>query len=183
MAPKELILQAGCFHPSQRFFEDWDLWWRVGLTGAIYVPVHVVGFYYRQHAMSQLTMVPNADRAYGHAWLMERMCRAFLDREDLLQAHGDRLFWSAWGALGACRAFGVPWHRLHLLNSMVEELVTRKPAGLDRSILARAVRWLGVRRAETLRGLLNRHGSAPSYSPPWQKSEAPGQAIDRIVSL
>ena len=167
MAPKELILQAGCFHASQRYFEDWDLWWRVGLTGAIYVPVHVVGFYYRQHAMSQLTTVPNADRAYGHAWLMERMCRAFLDRDELLQAYGDRLFWSAWAALRACRAFRVPWHRLRLLSGMLEEVVRRKPAGLEGSSLARAVFWLGVRRAETIHGLWNGHGDAPSYSPPW----------------
>jgi glycosyltransferase involved in cell wall biosynthesis len=173
MIPRTVVLQAGGFHPPQRYFEDWDLNWRVGLTGATYVPVPVVGFYYRQHEKSQLASVGNADRAYGHAWLMERMCRAFLDRNDLLQAYGDTLFWSAWTALRACRAFEVPWDRLQSLGHMLEEIARRGPAGLERSTFARAVRWLGVRRAETLRGLWNRNGAAPSYRPLWTIERPP----------
>jgi len=172
MSPKALILQAGCFHPSQRYFEDWDLNWRVGLAGATLVPVPLVGFYYRQHQKSQLAMVGNADRAFGHAWLMERMCRAFLDREDLLQPYGDTLFWSSWASLRACRSFDVPWHRLRLLSNMLEEVVRRRPAGLERSHFARAVRWLGVHRAESIRGLWNGYGSAPSYRPAWLTTDA-----------
>ena len=46
MVSKEVILQAGCFHAPMRYFEDWDLWWRVALTGTTYVPVPMVGFLY-----------------------------------------------------------------------------------------------------------------------------------------
>jgi glycosyltransferase involved in cell wall biosynthesis len=165
MTPKELILQAGCFNASQRYFEDWDLNWRIGLTGANYVPVPVVGFYYRWHEKSQIATAGNANRAYGHAWLMERMCRAFLDRDDLLQQYGDTLFWSSWASLRACRSFDIPWHRLRLLGNLLEEIARRAPAGLERSTFARAARWLGVRRAETLHRLWNGKGDAPSYLP------------------
>ena len=165
MIPKELILQAGCFHASQRYFEDWDLNWRVGLTGATYVPVPILGFYYRWHEKSQIATAGNANRAYGHAWLMERMCRAFLDRDDLLQRYGDTLFWSSWSSLRACRSFDVPWSRLRLLGNMLEEIARRGPASLERSTLARAVRWLGIRRAEAIHALWNGKAAAPSYLP------------------
>jgi hypothetical protein len=167
MRSKESILQAGCFHAPQRYFEDWDLNWRVALGGATLVRIQAVGFYYRQHRQSQMVTAKDADRAYGHAWLMERMCRAFLDRDDLLNAYGDRLFWAAWSSLHACRGFGIPWPRLRLLSNVLEEVVRRRPASLGRSSFARAVRWVGVRPAETIRGLWNVDSGPPSYRPTW----------------
>jgi glycosyltransferase involved in cell wall biosynthesis len=179
MMPKELILQAGCFHGPQRYFEDWDLNWRVGLTGATYVPVQAVGVYYRQHERSQLASTRDADRAYGHAWLMERMCRAFLDRDDLLDAHGDVLFWSACSALHACRAFGVRWSRLRLLGCMIEEIARRRPRGLQHSKYARVVAAVGLRVAETLSAGRDGRRDQPHYRPP---AAAPAQSPRPIVA-
>jgi glycosyltransferase involved in cell wall biosynthesis len=169
MTPKELILQAGCYNTAQKYFEDWDLWWRVGLTGAAYIPVPMVGFYYRQHVASQLATAGDAERAYGHAWRMERMCRALLDREDLLQPHGEQLFWACCAAMRACRAFGVPWNRLSFLNFMIEQVAARRPAGMDQSKYALLVRKLGVRRAEETFGLFNPKAEAPMYRPAWRQ--------------
>jgi len=179
LTPKSLILQAGCYHSEQTYFEDWDLWWRVGLTGAVYVPVQMVGFYYRQHATSQLATAHDADRAYGHGWLMERMCRAFLDRPDLLQAHGERLFWAACAALRACRAHAVPWDRLRLLGHMIEEVAHRRPPGLQGSMFARAVRLVGVRRAMSATALLNGPDAAPVYRPAWMRRDEDGPSAGR----
>ena len=179
MVPRDLVLQAGCFLAGQKYFEDWDLWWRVGLTGAVYVPVQMVGFYYRQHATSQLATAHDADRAYGHGWLMERMCRAFLDRPDLLQAHGERLFWAACAALRACRAHAVPWDRLRLLGHMIEEVAHRRPPGLQGSMFARAVRLVGVRRAMSATALLNGPDAAPVYRPAWMRRDEDGPSAGR----
>ena len=167
MYPKERIIQAGCFHAPQRYFEDWDLNFRVALTGAQLIPVEVVGFYYRQHEKSQLASLAPAERAYGHAWVMERMCRAFLDRPDLLEAHGDRLFWSALAAVRACRSHDVPWERLSLLTHVLREVVERRPACLEASRLAVLVRKVGVRRAELLGRFKNGDTEAPNYRAPW----------------
>jgi glycosyltransferase involved in cell wall biosynthesis len=167
MRSKEITLQAGCFHPRQRYFEDWDLNWRCAVAGATFVPVPIVGFYYRQHERSQMIMAKSGDRAYGHAWLMERMCREFLDHDDLLNAYADALFWSSWSALNACRGFGVSWDRLQLLCNVLEEVVRREPAGLRRSAFVRTIRWIGVRRAHALRGLRNADSSPPFYRPSW----------------
>lgn len=167
MVPKAIVLQAGCFYSAQQYFEDWDLWWRVGMTDATLVPVHEVGFFYRQHLKSQLSTVPRPDRAYGHAWLMERMARAMLERDDLLQPHGALLFWSAWGAVQNCRALGVPWERLRLLTNVIEEIVRRKPESLHDSSMASAVEWVGVRKATALARLRGNTTAAPSYRPNW----------------
>jgi glycosyltransferase involved in cell wall biosynthesis len=167
MTPRHVLIQAGCYHTSQQYFEDWDLWWRVALTGAPYVPVPMVGFYYRQHIRSQLATLAAAERAYGHAWLMERMCREFLDRGDLLAEHGETLFWAAMSAVRASRSHGVAWERLELLTNVIEALVRRHPAALARSRSARMVRRAGVRRAETLRVLFTGKDQAPSYRAPW----------------
>jgi glycosyltransferase involved in cell wall biosynthesis len=173
MTPRELILQAGCYNSTQQYFEDWDLWWRVGLAGATYVPIDFVGFYYRQHVRSQLATAGNADRAYGHAWLMERMCRAIIERHDLLSAYGGTLFWAACAALRACLAFGVSWDRLYFLSTMLDEIARRRPAGLDNSSFARAVRLLGFRRAQTLERLWSRRVDAPSYRASWLTTPSP----------
>lgn len=171
MAPRDIVIQAGCYHGPQRYFEDWDLWWRVGLTGAAYVPVDFVGFYYRQHVRSQLATAKNADRAYGHAVVMERMCRALLDRPDLLRPYGSDLFWASCAALRACRAFAVEWSQLRLLTNLVEEITRRKPIGLEHSTFARAVRMFGFRRAEMVGRIWRGAEVAPKYRAKWLAAE------------
>jgi glycosyltransferase involved in cell wall biosynthesis len=181
MVPKESILQAGCFYAPQQYFEDWDLWWRVGLTGATLVRVPMVGFYYRQHANSQLATLASAERAYGHAWVMERMCRAMLDRPDLLNRHGAPLFWSALTALRASRACGVPWSRLIHLSHMITAVADRQPPDLNVSAFARLVRTVGTERAETLRAMFSKAQAAPVYRAPWLQNGRPLQATDPVA--
>jgi glycosyltransferase involved in cell wall biosynthesis len=173
MMARETIIHAGCFYAPQKYFEDWDLNWRVGLTGATLVPVKELGFYYRQHPKSQLASLGDAERAHGHAWVIERMGRALLDRDDLLAAHGDTLFWSACVAARSCRAFGVPWARLRFLANVIEEVARRRPARLKRSAFVRAVDRLGFRRAEALNRLRNGPPDAPVYRPAWLSPQPP----------
>jgi glycosyltransferase involved in cell wall biosynthesis len=173
MFPMELVMKAGCFYGPQRHFEDWDLNWRVGVAGGVLVPVHELGFYYRQHVKSQLATLAAADRAFGHAVLMERMCRAFFDHPALLKQYGDTLFWSAYSALRACRGWGVGWDRLRLLACMIEEVALRRPPGLDPSRFAGAVRAVGLRRAESIVSLWKGQGERHAYRPSWLPPATP----------
>jgi hypothetical protein len=144
------------------------------------VPIPTLGFYYRQHGKSQLASLSDSERAYGHAWVMERMCRAFLERTDLLDAHGNTLFWSALSALRACRAFDVPWRRLSLLSHMITEVAWRQPPGLRRSRFATMVRRMGTQRAEVLSRLWTRSSQPPVYRTQWPSDE--GETSRRVAA-
>jgi hypothetical protein len=135
-----------------RWFEDWDLWWRVGLQARELVPVDYAGALYRQHAQSQLATTKMIDRTRGHAVLMSRLTAALLERDDLLQAHGETLFWSAWAALTRARDAGVGWQELRPLADGLRAVSRRGPATVRSGRMARAIRWLGVRRAVALQG-------------------------------
>lgn len=163
LTPLSLIKRAGCFLPSERYFEDWDLWWRVGLLDPPILPVAVVGFYYRQHPSSQLATVGNAERALGHARLMHRMSTALLDRDDLLMSYGDQLFWSSVTAYRACRGFGVRQADVRFLSAVIERIARFRPASLSRSQFARAVRQAGLPVAEWIFRRRERSDFAPSY--------------------
>lgn len=141
----DTVRQAGGFCDTLRWFEDWDLWWRVGLHASALVPVAYQGARYRRHQHSQLATTSLADRTRGHAVLMTRMVEAFLERPPLLAAHGERLFWSAWTAVQRAREQGVPWAELAPLARVVREIPRRGPASLRASKMARAVGWLGPR--------------------------------------
>jgi hypothetical protein len=133
-----------------RWFEDWDLWWRVGLRAAGLVMVPYVGAKYRQHPQSQLATTKADDRARGHAVLMTRMAEALLARPDLLAAHGDRLFWSGWTAVRRAKAAGVPWREVAPLAAALRTIAARGPSPMTSSRTARTCRWLGVRAAMAL---------------------------------
>jgi len=173
MTPRRLILEAGGFEPSMRYCEDWDLWWRVGLTGATLVPIEYVGFYYRRHSASQMFTTRNADRALGHAVLMDRMCRRLLQEKDMIRAYGDTLFWCSWGALVYCRSYGVPWDAISSLAHAVQQVARRRPPGLARSRFAALTRLVGVRWAERVRRI---RGGAPPVVDYRQGGEAAPQA-------
>ena len=152
LAPVEVVRAAGGFAEDMRWFEDWDLWWRVGLHARGLVMVPYVGARYRQHAQSQLSTTRPDDRARGHAMLMARMSAALLERPSLLAAHGEQLFWSAWTAVVRAREAGVGWQELTPLTSQLQKIARRGPASVRASRSALLFRWLGVRGGFALQG-------------------------------
>jgi glycosyltransferase involved in cell wall biosynthesis len=151
LAPLEVVRAAGGFCDTLRWFEDWDLWWRVGLHASALVPVPYVGARYRRHQQSQLATTSLADRTRGHAALMAGMVSAFLERPAFLTKHGDRLFWSAWTAIKRAREQGVAWSELSALSDGVRRLARDGPPTVRGSFTARAVGLFGVRIATHLR--------------------------------
>ncbi len=152
LAPIEAVRKAGGFAEDLRWFEDWDLWWRVGLDEPPIVCVPFLGARYRQHPQSQLATTRPDDRARGHVALMTRMIDAFQDRPGLLAKSGDRLFWNAWTALGRARAAGVGWNELETISRGISAIAAKKPGGPVGGWTARLVRLLGPRLALSLRG-------------------------------
>jgi glycosyltransferase involved in cell wall biosynthesis len=151
LSPIDVIRRAGGFCEGLHWFEDWDLWWRVGLEDPELIPVEYVGARYRQHAHSQLSTTSAANRARGHAVLMERMTEAFLQRPDLLARYGDVVFWSAWTALKRAKEARVPWTELGALQRWLQQLAEEGPAPVKRSSTALAIRWFGTRLAAAIR--------------------------------
>jgi len=150
LAPTALVLSVGGFFADLRWFEDWDLWWRVGLEAPALVRVPHVGAFYRRHPGSQLATTKLADQARGHVRLMGRMAAALLERPEMLERHGDQLFWSCVTALQRARARNVPWGELRALSTALRDIASRGPATITSSRLARTMRWVGVRAAATL---------------------------------
>src|SRR5207249_2703868 len=89
-----------------------------------------------------------------HARVLERLCGALLDRDDLLRDHGRALFWCAWTALHRARVKGVDWSELQALGERIEALAHRGPDSVTRLRFAALIRLLGLRRAEGLRSLM-----------------------------
>lgn len=154
LSPVDVIRRAGGFHSELRWYEDWDLWWRVGLLGPALVPVPHVGALYRRHQGSQLATVRLVDQMRGHASLMGRMARAIVARPEMLAQHGQVLLWSGFTALKRARSKGIPWHELEPLASSLREVARKGPEATRRSLLARSMRLLGVRAATSLHVLL-----------------------------
>jgi glycosyl transferase family 2 len=145
LVPIDVVRRAGGFCETLRWFEDWDLWWRVGLDEPPLLSVPYVGARYRQHAQSQLSTVSPANRARGHVAVMERLSSAFVRRPDLLSAHGDRLFWSVWTALKRAQAAAVPWNELVPLATNLDTIATTGPDSVRHSWTARIMRLVGPR--------------------------------------
>jgi len=150
LAPTALVRGVGGFFADLRWFEDWDLWWRVGLEATVLVRVPHVGALYRRHPGSQLATTTPADQARGHAVLMARMAQAFLARPETLAAHGDKLFWSAFTALTRARAHDVSWTELEPLEQSLRQVSRGGSSSVSKSRLARMIRLLGVRPAARL---------------------------------
>ncbi len=160
LTPRSVVEQAGGFEESMRYFEDWDFWWRVALTGAKLVPVNHLGALYRHHPQSQLATVSSADRALGHAVVMERMCQAFLEKDVLLQEHGAMLFWSSWAALRRARESGVAWRDLAGLVRMLNRVARKGPPPVRCTKIARLMRIVGARWAVGLQEMVDGRGDS-----------------------
>lgn len=145
LAPVALVREAGGFCESMRWFEDWDLWWRVGLKAPALVPIPYVGALYRQHAQSQLATTSLTNRTRGHAALMTRMVSALVGEPRVLDQYGERLFWCGWTALSRARQHGVPWGELRPLAAGLRTLAARGPASVRQMRTAQAIRWFGAR--------------------------------------
>jgi glycosyltransferase involved in cell wall biosynthesis len=152
LAPRDLVLRAGGFSEGLHWFEDWDLWWRVGLEEPELVPVNYVGGQYRQHANSQLSTVSAANRARGHVAVMARVAEALVERPTMLQMHGNTLFWSVWSAIRHARSAGIAWRELQSISAVLNQLARRGPASVSSLGTARLFRLLGVRLGFTLQG-------------------------------
>jgi hypothetical protein len=153
LAPLAVVKRAGGFCADMRWFEDWDLWWRVGLEMPALVPVAHLGAFYRRHPDSQLATTKLADRARGHAVLMARMTHAFLERPEMLAAHGEPLFWSGFTAVRLARVQKVAWPELAPLEQSLFQLSRGGPPEVTGTRLARTIRVLGVRTATRLYAL------------------------------
>jgi hypothetical protein len=73
------------------------------------------------------------------------MARAIRERPDVLERHGERLYWSVWSALTHARAKGVPRSELSGLASELRELSRSGPAAVRALRSARIFRLVGVR--------------------------------------
>lgn len=147
LAPRSIVQVADGFCETMRWFEDWDLWWRVGLHAAALIPVDYAGAKYRQHATSQLATTKPRDRALGHATLMARMADALLKRRDVLEQHGEQLYWSVWSALRHARSKGVSWQELSELSATLTILARQGPESVRKLRSSLIIRLLGVRTA------------------------------------
>jgi glycosyltransferase involved in cell wall biosynthesis len=153
LTPRAVVRATGGFATDMRYSEDWDFWCRVALTGAPLVAVPYAGALYRRHAASQVATGSVANKAVGHAGVMERLCQGLIQNKALLRQYGDDLFWNGWTALHRCRSLGVPWQDLAGLAHELDRLVKCGPELLRRRGFARLIRLLGVRWAETVRNL------------------------------
>jgi glycosyltransferase involved in cell wall biosynthesis len=162
LVPRELAVQVGGFDADLRWFEDWEFWTRIALTGAPLVTVPHLGAFYRQHSNSQLATTKDRDRARGHTHVMERLCRAMLGRDDLIRDYGDVLFWCTWTSLHRARVRGVPWGELEGLASHLEQLAHCGPDRVKDTRFARLIRLLGTYWAERVRSITIRDGAIQS---------------------
>jgi glycosyltransferase involved in cell wall biosynthesis len=145
LAPRDTVARAGGFCETLHWFEDWDLWWRVGLDEPPLISVPYVGALYRQHAQSQLSTTSAANRARGHLALLERLSSAFLQRREMLSKYGDQVFWCGWTALKRAQDAAVPWKELAPLATNLREIAATGPDPVRRSRTARLVRLVGAR--------------------------------------
>lgn len=153
LAPLDIVRKAGGFFEPLQWFEDWDLWWRVGLHASALVPVDYVGALYRQHAKSQFATISMPNRTRGHAIITARMATTLLGRPELLAQCGEQLLWAVWTALVRARAQDVSWAELEPLTASLRALARSGPPSVTRTRLARTTRLMGVRAAMSLQNL------------------------------
>ena len=153
LVPTKLVQDAAGFAETLHWFEDWDLWWRIGVRASALIPVDYPGALYRQHRHSQLATTKKQDRARGHADVIVRLADAIMARPDLLERHGERLFWSLWSALNHTREAGVEWRNVDDVVQRLATLSRSGPESITRSRSARTFRWFGVKNGYALQRL------------------------------
>jgi len=153
--PAEAVRQAGGFDAGVRIYQFWHFLCKVALTGVPLAPVDFIGVYYRQSPTSMVHGASPTAVARGHVHVETVLCRRILESHpDLLDAHGEVLFWSAWTAMHRAQKFGVPDNETAELVDAIGEIARRGPTSVRRTRFARMIRVVGVPWAERLRSLL-----------------------------
>ena len=150
LTPTEIVRQTGGFCESMTYYEDWDFWARVALTGARLVPVSFVGAYYRRHPGAQTPSAKKVARKLGHVCVMERLLDGMLKQPKLVSEFGGEAFWAAWSAARSARELGIPWQELTNLTHAMATMLRVGPPALTKSKFAWAARLFGVRGAMKL---------------------------------
>ncbi|MBS1817574.1 MAG: glycosyltransferase family 2 protein [Acidobacteria bacterium] len=156
LVPAEIVRKAGGFYEPLQWFEDWDLWWRVGLYAKEIVPVDYVGALYRQHAKSQFATISMKNRTRGHAVITARMAAELLQRPHLLATCGEPVLWAVWTALVRARAQGVPKSELAPLVAVLGRLSEEITGPAASARLARATRAFGAGPVLAVSGFIER---------------------------
>lgn len=156
LVPTAIAKRVGGFRSDLQIYEDWEFWCRVGLTGAQIKNVDLIGASYRRHPNSQLADARTELTALGHVRVLEALTAGLLPRDDMIQLHGEALFWQLWVALHRARSVGVAWHELTVLSDALAVLASRGPQTVKKSRYAQMIRMLGVRCSESLRALVSR---------------------------
>jgi len=151
--PRALALAVHGFREDLVNSEDWDFWGRIALTGAGLVSVPYEGALYRRHANSQVATTPKPAIFRGRLSVAETLATGVLQDAALLERVGEPLFWSLWAMITQARHGGVAPPDLVRAEQLLQAVARRGPTPLRRTSSALAVRLLGVRAAERLRGL------------------------------
>ena len=154
LVPADIARRTGGFAEHLTYYEDWDFWCQVALTGAELVCVDTVSCFYRRTAGSQLGKSSALDRSRGHVAVMQRLICGMLDRrKDVISKHGDIAFWQGWTAFHQSRKLGATWGELRPLAEALQELLNICPRSLRNSRFGFAIRTLGISAADRIRSL------------------------------
>jgi hypothetical protein len=153
--PRRTVLEAGSFDASVRIYQFWHFLCKVALTGVRLRSADFTGVYYRQSPTSMIHSASPLQVARGHVHVQTLLCREILkSRPDLLEAHGEVMFWAAWTAMHRARRHDVPSHETAELVAAIGEIARRGPMAVRRTRFARMIRIAGVPLAERVRTAL-----------------------------
>lgn len=153
--PRRAILDVGGFDPEVRIYQFWHFLCKVALTRVGLVPVDFVGASYRQSPTSMIHSASLTQVARGQVHVQTLICREVLrSHPDLLQQHGEILFWSAWTAMHRARECNLPEAETAELIEAIGEIARRGPSRVRRMRFAQIIRVLGTPLAERIRSLV-----------------------------
>lgn len=164
LVPTQLARTAGGFTESIRYFEDWDFWCQVALSGGKLKPLQLQGALYRRHSGAQ-TFLMKADRQdrdrergrasrLDRAKITERAILRMLESEELTLRYGTNAFWAGCTAALAVRAEGLSWKSCESLLAAMDRMFRAAGPELRGSRIGLLAQCLGVRNALALRRLL-----------------------------
>lgn len=161
LCSRVMVNAVGRFEPSLRSCEDWDLWLRLSLAGAEFVPVPQVGAFYRQTPGSMST---NHERMLvTRTEVLLRTHAGFVRTPELLSMWGAELAAAALRVRRRLRVQRVRPDLIAALTAMLDDLAHDgfpAPLGGKESLLARVV---GREWADRLMLAYYRNFDRPAY--------------------
>jgi len=155
LIPRQIVLGVSGFDVNVHIYQFWHFLCKVALTGAGCVPIDFIGAYYRQSPTSMIHGASPESVATGHVRVQTLLCREIVGaRPDLLEKHGDVMFWSAWTALHRARVLALPESQTAELAEAIRQIARSGPPAVRRTRFARLVRLVGARRADHIRSLV-----------------------------